>query len=105
MKTLQHKFVKAIPEITEEDNLYISLDYRTVIHRCPCGCREEIVTPLSPKDWSLNFDGESVSLYPSIGNFQLPCRSHYFIVRNSIEWVKETPKKKVNTSRIFSRKK
>jgi Family of unknown function (DUF6527) len=93
MKTIQHKFVKVIPEIIEEGILYISLDYRTAIHRCPCGCQEEIITPFSANDWTLQFYGEVVSLSPSIGNFQLPCRSHYFIVKNNINWVKERPKK------------
>jgi Family of unknown function (DUF6527) len=94
MKTLQHRFVKIIPEPTEEGYLYISLDYRTAIHRCACGCGREIITPLAPKSWRLEFDGEAVSLYPSIGNWQLPCRSHYFIIRNKVEWVKERTKTK-----------
>jgi hypothetical protein len=43
------------------------------------------VTPFSPKDWKLIFYGESVSLYPSIGNWNFPCKSHYWITKNSIE--------------------
>jgi hypothetical protein len=27
----------------------------------------------------MTFDGESVALWPSIGNWNLPCRSHYII--------------------------
>jgi hypothetical protein len=37
------------------------------------------VTPFTPTDWKLTFDGEAVSLRPSIGNWSLPCRSHYVI--------------------------
>ncbi|WP_417924835.1 DUF6527 family protein [Collimonas pratensis] len=27
-------------------------------------------------DWSLTYDGKTVSLDPSIGNWSLPCRAH-----------------------------
>ncbi len=30
------------------------------------------------------FDGKTVTLYPSIGNWNLPCRSHYFITKNKV---------------------
>ena len=84
MKTLQYKFVDIIPEKTEEGILYISLKYCTAIHRCPCGCGNEVVTPISPSDWRFTFDGRSVSLYPSIGSFNLECQSHYWIKNNKI---------------------
>jgi len=42
-----------------------------------------VVTPLSPTGWSLIFDGETVSLYPSIGNWNFPCRSQRLDRRSS----------------------
>ena len=45
------------------------------------------VTPLDPDEWQLSFDGETVSLYPSIGNYRFPCHSHYFITKNKVRWV------------------
>jgi hypothetical protein len=88
MKTLNHKFVEKIPEFIEEGVLYISIPFQTVIHKCCCGCGNEVVTPLSPKQWRLTYDGESVTLYPSIGNWSLECRSHYFIIENEVIWAK-----------------
>jgi hypothetical protein len=88
MKTLNHKFVEKIPEIIDEGILYVSIPYQTAIHKCFCGCGNEVVTPLSPKQWTLIFDGESVSLYPSIGNWNLKCQSHYFIKENKVIWAK-----------------
>lgn len=76
---LAHRFVEHIPEQMEPGELYISLRYTTAVHLCVCGCGHEIVTPLSPTDWKITFDGQSVSLYPSIGNWSLPCQSHYWI--------------------------
>src|SRR5688572_12008813 len=87
MMKLSHRFVKSVPEQLEEGVLYVSIEYATAIHRCCCGCGNEVVTPLSPKDWKLTFDGESVSLSPSIGNWSFKCRSHYWIARNRIRWV------------------
>ena len=69
--------------------LYVSTKYGTAVHRCCCGCGREVVTPLTPTDWKLIFDGETVSLYPSIGNWNSPCRSHYWIRHNRIEWAED----------------
>ncbi len=79
---LQHKFVEFIPEQLEDGVLYISLTYCTAIHKCACGCSNEVVTPFSPNDWKMTFDGKTISLSPSIGNWNFDCRSHYWI-RNS----------------------
>ena len=83
---LQHKFVEFIPEKVEEGMLYISIEYCTAIHKCVCGCGNEVVTPLSPTDWRLTFNGKSVSLHPSIGNWSFACKSHYWIKNNKIEF-------------------
>lgn len=68
--------------------LYVSVKHRLVVHLCACGCRAKTVLPLSPADWQLVYDGKTVSIRPSIGNLQLPCRSHYFIVRSRTEWAR-----------------
>jgi hypothetical protein len=36
--------------------------------------------------WALTFDGRGVSVAPSVGNWNLKCRSHYVISGNRIEW-------------------
>jgi hypothetical protein len=78
---LEHRFVRHIPDALEPGLLYVSMEYATASHLCCCGCGEEVVTPFSPAQWKLTFDGESVSLHPSVGNWLLPCRSHY-VIRN-----------------------
>lgn len=86
MKTIQHKFVEFIPNSPEQGILFISIEYRTAVHLCVCGCRNKVVTPFSPTDWKLTFDGKSISLYPSIGNWNFDCRSHYWIKKGKVEW-------------------
>ncbi|EPS8493438.1 DUF6527 family protein [Yersinia enterocolitica] len=77
-------FVKGVPRILEPGILYVSMEYGTVVHSCCCGCGLEVVTPLTPTDWRLTFDGEAISLWPSVGNWNLPCRSHYVIQGNRV---------------------
>lgn len=79
-------FVETIPEVLDEGRLYISLRYRTASHLCACGCGSRAVTPIKPTKWSVTYDGETVSLSPSIGRWQLPCKSHYWIRRNGVDW-------------------
>ncbi|MDH5367343.1 MAG: DUF6527 family protein [Cyclobacteriaceae bacterium] len=86
MKMLKHRFVENVPDQLEEGVLYISIPFETVIHKCCCGCGNEVVTPLSPAAWSLIFDGETVSLKPSIGNWNFACKSHYWIKKNRVQW-------------------
>lgn len=81
---LTHKFVRNIPVSVEPGILYISVEYATAIHICCCGCGEEVVTPLTPTDWALTFDGDTVSIWPSIGNWSFACRSHYVIERSKV---------------------
>ena len=84
LKRLEHKFVKSVPRVLEPGILYISLDYGTAVHSCCCGCGEEVVTPITPTDWNLTFDGVSISLSPSVGNWNLKCRSHYFVRKGKV---------------------
>ena len=86
---LQHKFVEFIPQLIEEGTIYISIEYCTAIHKCVCGCGNEVVTPFSPTDWKLTFDGKSVSLSPSIGNWNFECKSHYWIKNNEIKFARK----------------
>lgn len=81
---LEHRFVQHIPDVLEPGVLYISMEYGTAAHNCCCGCGEEVVTPFTPTDWNMTFDGETISLNPSIGNWTLACRSHYVIKRGHV---------------------
>ena len=83
---LKHEFVRAIPDKLAGGTLYISIDYATAAHKCCCGCGCEVVTPLSPTDWKFTYDGVSISLYPSIGNWSFHCRSHYWVDASRVVW-------------------
>ncbi len=100
MKTIAHKFEEFIPEQLEEGILYISLTYCTAIHKCCCGCGNEVVTPLSPTDWKLTFDGKTISLDPSIGNWNFKCKSHYWIINNKVRNARKWLQWEINIGRV-----
>lgn len=85
-RAITHEFVEFIPRELDEGTLYISMEFATASHRCFCGCGTEVVTPISPAGWRLTYDGENVTLYPSIGSWSLPCKSHYWIRDGEVEW-------------------
>ena len=80
-------FVETIPHLPEMDGgtLYVSMRFATLSHLCPCGCGRLVDVTLDPGTRSLTYDGEHLTLRPSIG-VKFPCRSHYSIVRNAIRW-------------------
>lgn len=96
---LDTRFVTTIPDRLDEGTLYVSMEYATVAHRCCCGCGLEVVTPLSPTDWKLTFDGVSISLRPSIGNWSFKCRSHYWIDKNTVRWADQWSDTQINAGR------
>jgi hypothetical protein len=96
---LTHKFVEFIPRELEPNTIYVSIPYATAIHNCCCGCGNRVVTPISPADWKFIFDGRSVSLDPSIGNWSFPCRSHYWIRNSRVVWADEWTDEKIAANR------
>jgi hypothetical protein len=90
-----------MPETLDSGVVYVSIPFSLVSHKCCCGCGEEVVTPLSPTDWELIFDGETVSLYPSIGNWNFKCRSHYWIRRDRVEWAPQMSGERIQAGRYL----
>lgn len=85
---LKPVYVQYVPpaDSIKQGELYISQEFQTAVHKCYCGCGEEVVTPLNPAQWRFSEKDGKVSLYPSIGNWSYQCQSHYFIKDNQILW-------------------
>lgn len=96
---LEHQFVKSFPRPLVDGVLYVSMEYASSAHKCCCGCGNDVHTRLSPKDWRLTFDGRSVTLHPSIGNWEFPCQSHYWIKQDRIVWDEKWPKWRIDELR------
>lgn len=100
----KHEFVEFIPEELKERTLYVSIRFATVSHLCACGCKSRVVTPLKPTDWKLIFDGKTISLDPSIGNWSFPCQSHYWVRNNRIRWAEQWSKERIDAGRAYDRR-
>ncbi|HLM99177.1 MAG TPA: DUF6527 family protein [Bryobacteraceae bacterium] len=100
---LKHEFVEFIPGELKEGTIYISIRFGTASHLCCCGCGNKVVTPLRPTDWKLIFDGKTVSLDPSIGNWSFACRSHYWIRNNRVRWAAQWSPEEIAAGRAHDR--
>jgi hypothetical protein len=100
---LKPEFVTHVPDELEDGVLYVSMPFATTMHRCCCGCGREVVTPLSPTDWALTYNGESISLSRSIGNWNFPCQSHYWIDRSRVRWAPRWARERIDLGRAADR--
>ncbi|MGA2155927.1 MAG: DUF6527 family protein [Bryobacteraceae bacterium] len=100
----KHEFVEFVPEELKEETLYISIRFATVSHLCACGCKSKVVTPLRPTDWKLIFDGKTISLYPSVGSWSFPCRSHYWVRNNKVQWAEQWSQVQMDVGRAHDRR-
>ncbi len=102
---LNHVFIDKIPDELEEGVLYVSSRFRVIMHLCCCGCKEKVVTPLSPARWKMTFDGNTISIYPSIGNWNSDCQSHYWIQNSEVEWSRTWTDDEIFEGKSFEREK
>ena len=75
----QIEWVEDMPERMEAATLYISVKHRLTEHLCACGCGTEVSLHLGRSEWRLIYDGDSISVWPSVGNWRLLCNRHYVI--------------------------
>lgn len=86
LESITPQIVELAPSPLQDGALYISPKYKVAIHLCACGCGEKVVTPLSAAEWQVDLHGGTVSMSPSIGNWSMACKSHYWIRKGRIVW-------------------
>jgi len=94
--SLTPEFVEFMPRALDSGIVYVSMTYATTAHLCACGCGNKVVLPLHPAQWHLSYDGDCLNLEPSVGNWEFPCRSHYWIRENRIVWDRRWSRKQVD---------
>jgi hypothetical protein len=75
-----------LPKLLQPAVLYVSDEFELCAHLCACGCGQKIVLPLGPPDWKVTNESQGPSLWPSVGSWQIPCKSHYVIRRGQVVW-------------------
>jgi len=86
LKQIKLLRVHYIPRTLEPGILYVSEEFGASVHLCACGCGSKVSTPLGPTDWALEDTPTGPTLAPSVGNWQLPCKSHYLIREGEVIW-------------------
>lgn len=92
------EFVESFPRPLEPGKFYVSTRFSSAAHLCACGCGREVITPLSRAQWSITFNG-SLSVWPSIGSWSLPCRSHYVIKEGRVRWARDFTAREITENR------
>ncbi len=86
LATIELRRVQYVPKEIEPGVLYVAEEFGAAVHLCACGCGLKVSTPLRPTKWSLEEEMDGPTLTPSVGNWQFPCRSHYWIRGGRIVW-------------------
>ena len=93
--------VHYMPKVLEPGVLYYTEEFRTCAHLCACGCGAKVRTPVSPVEWSVEEGSKGPSLWPSVGNWQQDCRSHYWIRNGSVKWAEDWTEEEILSGRSF----
>jgi hypothetical protein len=104
MKRIEVRHVHYMADQLQPGLLYVSREFGTAQHLCACGCGSKIRTPLGPAEWSLKESRAGPTLWPSIGNWQRPCRSHYIIWDGRIHWAGDWSAEQVEAARSRDRR-
>lgn len=75
----------------EDGVLYVVDNSPYVEFNCPCGCGRVVDLPTKKHcdgydGWGFEERNGKVTLSPSVYSTGFPCRSHYFIRNNRIDW-------------------
>lgn len=102
------KKVDKTPRELEDGVVYLNVEYELATLKCACGCGHKVVL-LCPDGHSVIDDGGYATIYPSVGVWDAPCRSHFFVTRGQVEWYSswsdEMIKHSMSTQRVRHEKK
>lgn len=79
-------------EQKQDDGVFYVVDNSPYIgYNCPCGCGRVVILPTKKHQdgydgWGFKEEDGKVTLSPSVYSTGFPCRSHYFIRENRIDW-------------------
>lgn len=91
--------VQYMPKDLKQGVLYVSEEFETAAHLCACGCGEKIRTPLGRTEWKVEETADGPTLRPSVGNWQRPCQSHYWIIRGNVKWGEKWSPEEISAGR------
>jgi hypothetical protein len=90
------------PANLEPDAVYVNEDFELASLLCPCGCAHKI-TLLYPDGHTVDNDGGYATVSPSIGVWDAPCRSHFYITRGHVDWCPSWSDERIQVSMAAQR--
>ena len=97
--------VQFMPKELQPGILYYAEEYGAAAHLCACGCGSKIRTPIDTVEWAIEEEEDGPSLWPSVGNWQKPCRSHYVIRNGRVIWCKTWTEREIQEGRQLEHEK
>ncbi|MGY4197354.1 DUF6527 family protein [Bradyrhizobium sp. USDA 4520] len=91
--------VQYVPKDLAPGVLYVADEFDIAVHLCACGCGTKVTTPLGPTEWRVIDTSDGPTVVPSIGNWQLPCRSHYLITGGRTRWAGQWSEERIKAGR------
>ncbi|MGX9120463.1 DUF6527 family protein [Mesorhizobium sp. BHbsci] len=82
----RYLLVDRIPSQMREGIVYHTEEFELAGLLCACGCGHRI-TLLVPDSHNVWDEGGYVTIRPSIGVFDAPCKSHYIISAGDVQWL------------------
>lgn len=80
--------VERLPEVLDENVVYLSEEYGLAALKCACGCGHR-VTLLVGDGHTVKEIGGLADISPSVGVWDAACRSHFWIRNGKVIWATE----------------
>jgi hypothetical protein len=77
--------VERLPSALDDNVVYVSEDYEVAALKCACGCGHRVTLLLGDGHTVKEVSG-SADVYPSIGVWDAPCRSHFWLRNGEVDW-------------------
>ncbi|HBN08817.1 MAG TPA: hypothetical protein DD435_09255 [Cyanobacteria bacterium UBA8530] len=82
------KIVHRLPADLEDHVVYVSREYEVAALKCACGCGHRVNLLLDDGHKVEEQDGRA-HIWPSIGVWDAPCRSHFWIQNGEVLWAEQ----------------
>jgi hypothetical protein len=92
--------VERFPETFDPGTIYWSEEFEMSAHICACGCKDVVMLPIGPVDFSLSLGPQGPTLRPSVGNWGV-CDAHYFITNGEVQWQSQLSPAQIAASRAW----
>jgi len=89
--------VVRIPEQLEDGVIYVSDEYEIAALKCACGCGHKVTLLLGDGHDVRNLGGHA-DVSPSIGVWDAPCRSHFFVKHGNVRWAERWSDEKIRAA-------